>query len=160
MIVGDIANWQKERQAFSPVLQKAVDYIRETDWEHAAPGKYELDGENMFAVVQEIETAPKANRQAECHAKYIDVQYLISGPEEMIGVGRASARNVVIEDQLETSDYALYGQVEGEFDLVLYPGMFAVFFPSDVHRPGCSATGGTRIKKAVIKVNKALLGCR
>lgn len=160
MIVGDIANWEKERQAFSPVLQKAVEHIRTTDWEHLQPGKYEIDGENMFAVVQEIETVPKADRKAECHAKYIDVQYLISGQEEIIGVARASANHTVIEDELETSDYALYEEVQGEFDLVLYPGMFAVFFPSDLHRPGCSTTGGTRIKKAVIKVSMALLNYR
>lgn len=157
MIFGDIMNWEKEREAFSPVLQKAIEYIRNTDLVHLEPGRYEIDGDNMFAVVQEIETVMKSERKAECHSKYIDVQYLISGQEEIIGVGRESADHIIVENKLEENDYALFEYVQGEFDMVLYPGMFAVFFPSDLHRPGCSRTGDTNIKKVVVKVNKTLL---
>lgn len=157
MILGDIKNWEKERDSFSPALQKAIAYIRSTDMNQLQEGRYEIDGENMFAVVQEIETVKKSERKAESHSKYIDVQYLISGDEEVIGVGRASEYNAIVEDQLEASDYVLYQEVRGVFDVVLKPGMFAVFFPSDLHRPGCSRMGDTKIKKAVIKVNSFVI---
>lgn len=157
MILGDIINWEKEKDSFSPVLQKAIAYIRSTDMVNLQPGRYEIDGDDMFAVVQEIETVKKSDRKAECHSKYIDVQYLVCGDEEVIGVGRASEHNMIVEDQLDTNDYALYQEVHGEFDVILNPGMFVVFFPSDLHRPGCSRNGEMKLKKVVIKVNKVLL---
>jgi hypothetical protein len=32
------------------------------------------------------------------------------------------------------------------------PGMFAVFFPQDVHRPNCSLNGKTKNRKVCMKV--------
>jgi biofilm protein TabA len=157
MIFGDLMNWEKERDSFSPVLQKAIEYIRSTDLVQLDSGTYEIDGEDLFAVVQDVSTVVKSERRAECHSKYMDIQYLISGDEEIIGFARESSQNVIVENQLETKDYALYEEIKGEMDLVLYPGMFAVFFPSDLHRPGCSRNGGTHIKKVVVKVNRDLL---
>ncbi|MCR8636816.1 YhcH/YjgK/YiaL family protein [Paenibacillus radicis (ex Xue et al. 2023)] len=157
MIFGDLMSWAEERNAFPPVLQKALEYIKNTELVQLTAGKYEIDGDDLFAVVQEISTVVKSERRAECHSKYIDVQYLISGDEEIIGFARESRENVIVENELETKDYALYEEINGEMDLVLYPGMFAIFFPSDLHRPGCSRNGGTNIKKVVVKVNKDLL---
>ena len=44
----------------------------------------------------------------------------------------------------------LYAAAEDEIQLPMKPGMFAVFFPEDIHRPGMGAPG--RIKKAVVKI--------
>jgi biofilm protein TabA len=158
MIVSDLTNWEYEKEAFPTALRKGIEYLRDTDLQHLQPGKYEIDGEDMFVMIQEAETALKSERKFESHIKYIDIQYLISGEEEIIGYARKSSGNVITVNELETNDYALYEAAEGEMDLLLKPGMFAVFFPSDLHRPVCSSkTVGTKIKKAVIKVNIALL---
>lgn len=157
MIVGDFTDWERDKQAVSPVLRQALEYLRCTDMLHWEPGKYELDGEDMFLVVQELDTVVKTERKAERHARYIDVHYLIRGKEERIGVGRAAAAQVMVEDELESADYALYDTIHGEVEVTLVPGMYAVFFPADVHRPGCSSAGGSAIKKAVIKIHTDLL---
>ena len=47
----------------------------------AAPGKYEVDGENLFYIVDEYDTAPIADGKLEIHRKYLDIQYLVSGSE-------------------------------------------------------------------------------
>ncbi|CAM4141642.1 YhcH/YjgK/YiaL family protein [Paenibacillus alkaliterrae] len=156
MIFGDFMNWEEERNSLSPVIQKALEYIKNTDLVQLDTGKYEIEGDDLFAVVQEMSTVDKSERRAECHSKYIDVQYLISG-EEIIGFARESRENVPVENELETKDYALYEEIKGEMELALYPGMFAIFFPSDLHRPGCSRNGRTTIKKVVVKVNKKWL---
>lgn len=111
----------------------------------------------MFLVIQELDTVLKTERRAERHARYIDVHYLIRGEEEQIGVGRAAPLQIIVEDELESADYALYDTIQGEVDVLLAPGMYAVFFPADVHRPGCSFAGGSAIKKAVVKIHTASL---
>lgn len=159
MILGDLKHWAREKQAFHPVIQRAVEYIRGTDLANNEPGTYEMEGRDMFAIVQAGVTAPKAERKSEQHAKYIDIQYLVSGEEEVIMVARPSERNRKIVDELDTEkDYALYDDVENEMDICLKPGMFVVLFPDDLHRPNCSRTEqGADICKVVIKINKALL---
>jgi biofilm protein TabA len=157
MIISDMRNWDQEKEVFSPAIQKGVDYLRNTDVQHMEPGKYEIDGEDMFVLIQEVETRVKSERQFESHIKYVDIQYVISGEEEIIGFARQHDGQVIAVNEFDTKDIALYDQVEGDMDLHLKPGMFAIFFPSDLHRPICSTTGNTKIKKAVIKINKALL---
>jgi YhcH/YjgK/YiaL family protein len=77
--------------------------------------------------------------------------------EELHVVARQSASNQPIENELEGQDYALYEEVENEFELNLKPGMFVVYFPGDLHRPACSRSGGTETKRVVIKIHKDLL---
>jgi YhcH/YjgK/YiaL family protein len=77
--------------------------------------------------------------------------------EELHVVARQSERNLPVENEITNKDYALYQEVENEFELNLKPGMFVVYFPDDVHRPACSRCGGMETKRVVIKINKALL---
>lgn len=156
MIIGDLNRWEREKAAFAPVFHRVADYLKAHDWERVEPGKYELDGERLFALVQELETVATAERKSERHERYIDFQHLVRG-EELIVAARSSSANRITEDKLEEHDYALLDHVEHEMELVLQPGMFAVFFPDDLHRPVCSRSGGTKIKKVVVKIDKKLL---
>ena len=47
--------------------------------------------------------------------------------------------------------------MENESTLTMTPGSFAVFFPSDVHRPGCLLDQSATVRKVVIKVRASLL---
>lgn len=149
MILGDIDNFEWEW--FSSLLQKALSFIKKTDFHGLKAGKYEIDGDNMFAQVQEVTTANKDERMAECHSKYIDLQYLVYG-EETIYVARPSEQNVIVDNQMESKDIAFFNRVQNESEINLNPGMFAVLFPNDIHRPSCSKMKDTNIKKVVIKI--------
>jgi biofilm protein TabA len=107
-------------------------------------------------MVQKVTTVPPKERKAENHRQYIDVQMVVTG-EELHVVARQSERNQPVENEITNKDYALYQEVENEFELNLKPGMFVVYFPDDVHRPACSRSGGMETKRVVIKINKALL---
>ncbi|AZS16824.1 YhcH/YjgK/YiaL family protein [Paenibacillus lutimineralis] len=156
MILGDLSKWEKEKWAYAPILHKAVDYLRTTDLENADIGTYSLLGDDMFAMIQQANTVVPQERKSEHHAKYIDVQMVVTG-EEIHVVARQSELNVPVEDQLTDRDYALYEWVENEFELLLKPGMFVIYFPDDLHRPACSHTGGMETKRVVIKINRDLL---
>jgi YhcH/YjgK/YiaL family protein len=155
MIFGDIRSYEIEKAVYPAPVRQAVEFIRGLNAQDKELGRYDIDGDNMFALVQSIDTVTRENRKSESHIQYVDVQYLVEG-EEVIYFGRKKDDTEAIENKLEESDYALYDTVEGEMELRLSPGMFAVFFPDDLHRPGCSDNGGTTVKKVVVKIRKSL----
>ncbi|MGF7047710.1 YhcH/YjgK/YiaL family protein [Paenibacillus sp. DS2015] len=149
----------QELDTLHPLLQKALLKLSQTDLKGLLPGRYDWDGDQMFILIQEMETEPKVDKKLESHLKYVDIHYLIDGDEEVIGYARQSERHVICHNEWVTKDYALYEDVEEEMDLIIKPGMFAIFLPSDLHRPGVyRSSKPAMIKKAVVKVSsKALL---
>jgi YhcH/YjgK/YiaL family protein len=105
----------------------------------------------MVALVQDNLTAPKAERKAEAHRRYIDIQYVLSG-KEIIGYGLANPADEVLDDQLEQKDAIFFKNIKQEIDLILTGGMYAIFFPADVHRPGCVYGEPSQVRKVVVKV--------
>jgi biofilm protein TabA len=158
MILSDLANWEVEKAAFPAALRIGIEYLRNNDLDKLSAGKYEIDGEDIYLLIQETDTALRSERKLESHVKYIDIQYLVKG-EEIIGFIRKSENDIYLENELSNpaKDFAIYKEREGETELLLKQGMFAVFFPNDLHRPRCSRTNGSPIKKAVVKVNTSLV---
>lgn len=158
MIVTDLAAWGKEEHVYSKALSRGVAFLKEQNLQQLELGKYEIEGDKMFALVQEGVTEDKQLRKPEAHNRYIDIQYLVSGAGEIIGVCRRTPDSVPSEDYFDSRDIAFYQDVKDESEVLLRPGMFAVFFPDDIHRPLCAVDGsGSPVKKVVIKIDKALL---
>jgi len=129
-------------------ISKAFDYIRNTDLKKLVPGRYEINGGNIFALVSEYQTKPESEGKLEAHRKYIDVQYVITGEERM---GYAPLeRQEIIEKYKEENDIMFF-KGEKSFTKV-EEGMFAVFFPVDLHMPGINTGITSHVKKLVIKV--------
>lgn len=149
MILGSINDFDEEW--FSPLINKALKHIKRIEWSNVKPGNYEIDGDDMFASVQEVTTINKTEKMAERHSQYIDLQYLVSG-EETIYVAPPSEKNVINENKIESDDVLLYSKVQNESELNLTPGMFTILSPNDIHTPGCSNKEKMKIKKVVIKV--------
>ena len=101
-------------------------------------------------------TKPFAETRPEVHREYIDVQFLVQGREK-IGVASDTGKNAVAEDLLAQRDLLFYAGMENESTLTMTPGSFAVFFPSDVHRPACAFEQPETIRKVVVKVRLSLL---
>jgi YhcH/YjgK/YiaL family protein len=84
----------------------------------------------------------------EAHQVYTDIQYLISG-SELIG-HELRNNQPVINEYNPDKDIAFF---EGNgMPLLLKPGLFAVFFPHDLHRPCMKIEQSEPIKKVVIKL--------
>ena len=129
-------------------IAKALQYLSKTDFTNVEPGKYEIDGDNVFALVQTYNTKPFSVGKWEAHTKYIDIQYIVSGKEKM-GFTETS-KVIVLEEYNEEKDYAIY-KGEGNF-LIAEEGHFAIFFPSDVHMPSMAINIPKEVKKVVVKV--------
>ncbi|SUG53636.1 Putative sugar isomerase involved in processing of exogenous sialic acid [Salmonella enterica subsp. diarizonae] len=48
-----------------------------------APGHYELQGDNIFMNVMQLTTQMPAEKKAELHEQYIDIQLLLTGAERI-----------------------------------------------------------------------------
>lgn len=129
-------------------ITKALQYLSQTDFTNLEPGKYEIDGENVFALVQTYNTKPFSAGKWEAHKKYIDIQYIFSGKEKM-GFTETT-KVIVMEEYNEENDYTIY-KGEGNF-LIADEGHFAIFFPSDVHMPSMAINIPKEVKKVVVKV--------
>jgi YhcH/YjgK/YiaL family protein len=147
MIIDKIEN-SKLYEGISQRIKEAFEYIRNTDLKNIKPGKYEIDGENIFALISEYKTKAESEGKLEAHRKYIDVQYVISG-EELMGYAPLGDQ-IILEPYKEESDISFF---KGEKSLTkVSSGMFAIFFPEDVHMPGISTEKVSDVKKLVIKV--------
>jgi YhcH/YjgK/YiaL family protein len=132
----------------SPRIALAFNYLTTTDFSELALGKYEIDGENVFAIVNEYETKDAQDCVLEAHKKYIDIHYIVSG-SEAIGTALLTQQKLTkVYD--EQNDYMLF---EGETTLqVLTADMFALLYPQDIHSPGHHPKEKSFVRKVVMKV--------
>ena len=129
-------------------IEKAFEYINNTDLKNIETGKYEIDGGNIFALISEYKTKSESEGKLEAHRKYIDVQYVITG-EELMGYAPLGDQDI-LEPYKEENDIIFFN---GEkLFTKISSGMFAIFFPEDVHMPGISGGNISEVKKLVIKV--------
>lgn len=138
-----------------PALAKALEWIQ-AEGQHKEAGKYEIDGQNMFADIQEIDTQPRADRRFEAHKEYVDVQFCVSGGEiiEWAPVN-------TLEPQTEydaAKDIQHYNKTPTPVTAILMtPGTVAIFFPGDAHMVKVTDNVNQSIKKVVVKVSTRLL---
>ena len=127
---------------------KAFAYLKQTNLQTLANGRYAVDGDNVYAIVTEAPTKDYDKTAFESHRKYIDLQYVITGIENM---GRAPLASVTVSKPYnESTDLANY---TGEGKIYTIPqGSFMLFFPSDAHRPNITPGGNKVVKKIVIKI--------
>jgi biofilm protein TabA len=130
---------------------KAFAYLKETNLDSITPGKYAIDGDNVYAIVSEGKPKLLEEIKWEAHRKYIDIQYVILGKEKM---GLASvSKAAAIDEFSESKDIGFYTIPDSDSKYyTAEPGTIFLFFPQDAHRPGIGAEGCDWDKKIVIKV--------
>ena len=126
----------------------ALKFLSETDFSKIELGRYELDGDNIFYMVQSYDTDPDKTI-SEAHKKYIDIQYMVEG-EEIIGVADISEDKELTEAKEENDVWFYDCKTE---PLTLSAGKYMVLYPNDLHCPGV-ATNRTALtcRKVVVKV--------
>lgn len=130
-----------------PRFKKAFEYLQKTDFTKVAEGKVEIDGQNIYAIVQEYMTKPPAEGRWEAHQRYIDIQYVVAG-EELIGYAHL--------DSMKAGQYNDEKDIvflEGEGSMIPVPaGTFMLLAPQDVHKPQIAVHTPQKVKKVVVKV--------
>ena len=134
----------------NPHFAKAFEFLRRKDLAELPVGRYEIDGENCWAMIQEANLTPiEEETTVEAHRKYIDLQAPITGDETIGLCAYDTNRTDLVFD--EKKDIVFFkAKVEPR---TLHPGEFAIFFPrKDAHAPGHCIGENRTIRKLVIKV--------
>ena len=99
--------------------------------------------------MQNYDSIPKEQGKWECHRKYIDIQFIAEGIEQ-IGFRNIDNMKVITEYNPEKDIAFLSG--EGDY-VTLGKGSFGIFFPQDAHQPKVAPnnTPGP-VRKVVIKI--------
>lgn len=131
--------------ALNPHFATAFSVLKRTNLVCLPPGRMEIDGEDVFAMVVRGKGKSPENALLETHDRYIDVHYVLEGTDQIGWKPRTSLGPVAKATQGDTAFYA----DEPDTWTLLKPGMFAIYFPEDAHMPMISSG---EICKVVIKV--------
>jgi YhcH/YjgK/YiaL family protein len=130
---------------------KAFAFLKDTDLQTLTVGRHVIDGDNVFAIVQEAPTKDYDKTAFESHLNYIDLQYVIKGEEMM---GRTPVDSVKVDKPYnEKADIAYYTG-DGKI-FTVKENSFLLFFPGEAHRPNITPGGNKVVKKVVIKIKVA-----
>jgi len=129
-------------------LKRGFEFLRNTDLMSLETGKFEIAGNDVFALVSEYNTKGPQDCQPEAHRSYTDIQYIVAGRE---AIGFATLNNQTIVSEFDPEkDITFFATKTSQ--VVLEAGMFAVFFPQDIHQPCMQIDGPEKVKKVVVKV--------
>lgn len=126
------------------------DFIKNAIKENLEQGKYEIDGKNVYASIQEYTTKPDSEK-FEGHRNYIDIQYILSGQETMECAEIDQCETITpYNDEKDVEFFVCNGfKSKMEFGKDDY----AIFFPNDIHKPGVMLDAQSPVKKIVVKVH-------
>ena len=136
-------------ESLHPLFPKAFAYLRSFDVK-TEDGKYELQGQDLVAIVQRYQTAPSAEKLWEAHQIYGDIQVVYQGLENC---GHADQKTLVVtKPYIIEKDVEKYAAPSSPTALLtLGRGNFAIFHPLDGHQPGVQVGAPAEILKVVIK---------
>jgi biofilm protein TabA len=131
-------------------FERAFAVLRDPALAHKPDGRHDIDGDNLFCMVQHYTTKPTDPARFESHQKYIDIQALLAG-EEILGYAPTAGMEVTVP--YDAAKDIMFHRVDTMAAQVrLEPGLFCLLLPHDAHLPSCQITRPTEVHKIVFKV--------
>ncbi|MEO8331270.1 MAG: YhcH/YjgK/YiaL family protein [Gallionella sp.] len=146
MILSTLANSDRYA-ALHPLFPRAFDYIRNTDLFSLAPGIYPIVGDDLFAIVERMPGRTRAEAKLECHRRYIDIQLVLEGTDEM-GWKPLGDCHKPVSDHNAEHDIRFFNDAPAAW-IATPPGAYCIFFPDDAHAP---LVGEGIIRKVIFKI--------
>ncbi|MFR1641032.1 MAG: YhcH/YjgK/YiaL family protein [Eggerthellaceae bacterium] len=133
-------------------FQKAYAFLNRDDLGSLPLGRVDIDGDAVFANVQEYDTVPAEEKQLEAHRRYYDVQFVVSGEEVQHAPLEGLAK---VQPFDEDADFGLYCTPERPSSIVLRAGDVAVLAPEDA-----SSQAGMRARCPMLRAQDRRQGAR
>lgn len=143
----DNANAADRYAVLHPLFLRAFEYIRDTDLFALAPGRYNIVGDDLIAIVELVPGKTREMARLEAHRRYIDIQLVLDGDEQMGWKPLADCYNPVSEHSME-KDIRFFHDTPASW-ISVPPDHFCIFFPEDAHAPLVSVG---LIRKVIFKV--------
>lgn len=131
-------------------FRPALEFLRDRATPELAPGRYEIDGTDVFALVSQLPSRAPAEGRFEAHRKYVDVQYLVSGAEEILITQTAP---LIPHNPYDPERDIEFFESASQWEAVpLRPGDLAILYPEDAHLPNCHSPTPAQLHKVVVKI--------
>jgi YhcH/YjgK/YiaL family protein len=130
-----------------PLFPRAFAFLTGNDLQALAPGRYPIEGDRLFAIVEAVAARKREEAKLECHRKYIDIQLVLEGVDEMGWRPLADCHDPVADYKPE-KDIRFFRDAPASWATTL-PNAFCIFFPEDAHAP---LVGTGNIRKVILKV--------
>ena len=134
-----------------PRFAKALAFLSRPDLAALPCGRYEIDGDNCWAMVQDATLKPFGDVQRpEVHGTYIDIQAPITGAETigLLAITPEARAKIAFDGKKDIGFFDAKTEA-----VTLQPGDFAVLMPPlGAHAPCRSLDGVRTIRKLVIKI--------
>ena len=149
-MITDNIKKSKRYKNISRGIEKGLNFLKNTDFSKYEEGKYEIQGDEIFFMVQKYNTKSMDEGIFEAHKKYVDIQFIYSGREK---IGFTNSMPMIeTKEYNEENDCVLF---EGKSECIsLKEGCFAIFFPEEKHMPGINFGDKSEVTKVVVKVKK------
>jgi biofilm protein TabA len=149
MIVDRLENAELYEAVYSK-LTRGLELLNDKSLAQKPDGRYQAEGDEIYYIVQRYATRPADQGRLEAHRKYIDIQFVAAG-QECFGYAplKGLKEKTPYDDE---KDVAFFDVPQHIAMTKLTAGMFAVFFPQDVHMPCLQVAGQENITKIVVKV--------
>ncbi|MHB1083489.1 MAG: YhcH/YjgK/YiaL family protein [Thiobacillus sp.] len=134
-------------EALHPLFARAFGFLRNTELMALEPGKHTVQGEAIFAIVEACAGRTRAEAKLECHRRYIDIQLVLDGIDEMGWKPLAECVDPAT-DYDAARDIRFFNDAPASW-IATPPGSFCLFFPDDAHAPLVSTEF---IRKVVVKI--------
>jgi len=128
-------------------FSKAFKFLNETKLEELDLGRHEIDEKRVYAIVFQGAAQPREEAKLEAHRKYIDIQVVLSGTDEMGWKNKKTCEKPEGGYDPE-SDVEFFTDPPDTW-IDVKPDAFAIFFPRDAHAP---AIGSGELHKVIVKV--------
>lgn len=145
MIVDKLKNIEYYKNMV-PGLEKGLEAIKDQMTLMEA-GRYEFDG--GFFMVQKGDTKPMSEGLFEAHRKFIDIQIVIAGDEEIAWSELQDANEKTPYDSVKD---AAYYEASESHNMYVSEGMFYVAFPHDAHKAIRHTVSPKKFEKIVLKL--------
>ena len=133
--------------ALHPLFPRAFDYIRNTDLYALAPGRYNIVGEDLIAIVEQVPGRTREMAKLEAHRRYVDIQLVLEGVDEM-GWKPLSECHQPLDNHSSERDIQFFHDAPAAW-IATPADHFCIFFPEDAHAPLVSSG---RIRKVIFKI--------
>lgn len=147
MVVDNITKFNLYK-GLSDRIAKGLEVLTNTDFISLQDGKYQIDGDNIFYLVQRYKTKKASEAKFEAHKNYIDIQAIIKG-KEIIGFEYINNLEEVVPYK---EDVHFFATPEKYTEIKLSEGMFALFYPGEAHIPTCDYERQNDVLKVVVKI--------
>ncbi len=148
MIIDNIKSLEKYEKVHEQI-KSVVKFLENFDKNNFKEGRIDIN-ENLFASCQSYQTLKAEDKEFEVHEKYIDLQYIVTSSERMDFATKESYGKPYKID--EDGDFFLTNDIKSYSKLFLNEGDFAIFFPGEFHKPGCSLEDNKEVQKIVFKI--------